>query len=108
MARSRADIFRILESSGVPTAYRSWGEGKAPKLPYAVYFFVESADVMADNANYARIGRWCAELYSRAKDDESEAAIEAALSEGGIAFAKNEIGPVKDGPYMTAWYFTAV
>ncbi len=45
------------------------------------------------------------ELYSKAKHDAGEAAVEAVLSGMPVPFNKNEIGPTEDGPHMTAWYF---
>ena len=53
----------------------------------------------------AEAREWCVELYSKAKHDAGEAAVEAVLSGMPVPFNKNEIGPTEDGPHMTAWYF---
>ena len=103
----RADLAALLKSTGLPVSYRNWGKAKAPDLPYLLYFFIGGNDLAADNMNHATVQRWCVELYSKSKDDESEAAVERLLKMNEIPYSKNEVGPTDDGPCMTAYYFTA-
>lgn len=102
----RADVFSLLQRAGLPTTYRSWGDAKPSSLPYIVFFQTGRSDFMADDSNYGKAVDYCAELYSETKDDERELAVEQALEGCEIAYTKNEIGAVSDGPHMVAWYFT--
>lgn len=101
----RSDLFKLLKTAGLPVSYRNWGKAKPPAMPYLLYFTIGSDDLMADNVNYVGVKRWCVELYSEAKDDDSEAAVEQLLKQNEAPYSKNEIGPTDDGPYMTAYYF---
>ena len=101
----RADLFGALRETGMPVAYRDWGEAEPPALPYVVFFSTGSDYFRADDRNYAEAREWCVELYSKAKHDAGEAAVEAVLSGMPVPFNKNEIGPTEDGTHMTAWYF---
>ena len=104
----RADIFSLLTATGLPVAYRTWGEAIPPPLPYVVYLYVGSDDLAADDANYCDVARWCVELYSEAKDDESEAAIAERLRSNETPYSKNEVGPIDGDRFMVAFYFTTI
>lgn len=83
-----ADIYTLLVSTGLPVAYRVWQT--PPALPYLVYFFDASADLIADGTNFVPVSDWEIELYSDAKDPVSEAAIEEVLKRAGIPWEKRE------------------
>lgn len=80
----------VLDGSGLLWAYRQWEEGEAPPLPYGVYYAGRSNPFGADGIVYSSSQRYTLELYSRDKDPESEAAVEAALTAAGIFFSKDE------------------
>ena len=80
----------VLDSTGLPWAYRQWEEREAPPLPYGVYYAGRSNPFGADGIVYASGQRYTLELYSRDKDLESEAVVEAALTGAGIFFSKDE------------------
>lgn len=104
----RADVFAMLKASGLPVTYRTWGEAVPPPLPYVAYFYIGDSDLAADDSNYCEVARWCAELYSEDKDDESEAAIVTQLKNKEIPYSKNEIGPIDGDRFMVAFYFTTI
>lgn len=92
----------------VECARLAWPEGSAPPLPWAVYLAMGDDGFYADDRKFARIGRWCVELYQREGSDELENALERALEDA--------FGPVERGHEawiddencsMTPFYFTA-
>jgi hypothetical protein len=84
------DLGDALAGTGYPVTYREWKPGQVPSLPYVVYLFVSSADVMADNENFQGVGDYHVELYSANKDPTAEAAVEAQLRALGLAWSKLE------------------
>jgi hypothetical protein len=82
------DLYDGLEATGYPVARRVFKS--APALPYIVYLFANSADLMADNENYQTLSDFQVELYSEDGDPEAEAAVEAALKGLGLTWAKSE------------------
>ena len=57
----RADLFGALRETGMPVAYRDWGEAEPPALPYVVFFSTGSDYFRADDRNYAEAREWCVE-----------------------------------------------
>lgn len=104
----RSDIFALLKATGLPVTYRTWGGAAPPPLPYIAYFYVGDSDLAADDSNYCEVARWCAELYSEAKDDESEASIALQLGRNETPYSKNEVGPIDGDKFMVAFYFTTI
>ena len=80
----------VLDRTGVPFAYRKWERGEAPKLPYGVYYAGPSNPFAADGVVYYSSQRYTLEVYSRDKDPELEARVEAALTQAEIFFEKDE------------------
>jgi len=83
-----AELLALLQGTGLPVAYRQWKE--APELPYLVYLFGNSSDLMADNQNYAEVSDWQVELYSADKDPASEEVVQAAFKAARIPYQKLE------------------
>lgn len=104
----RKDVFAMLKEAGLPVAYRKWAPAKPPPLPYIVYYFVDGSDLAADDGNYVGVCRWCAELYSAAKDDESEERIKQVLKGHRKPYAYQEVGHIEDGPFEAVFYFTTI
>ena len=102
----RSDVFKMLKATGLPVAYRQWAPANPPKLPYILFFAIETRDMIADNENYHEVTRWCAELYSGTKDDEAENAIKRSLKSRKIPYSENEIGTNTDGLFEAVFYFT--
>lgn len=80
----------VLDRTGVPFAYRKWEEGEVPPLPYGVYYAGPNNPFAADGVAYFSSQQYTLELYSRDKDPELEARVEAALTEAEIFFEKDE------------------
>ncbi|MCH3943061.1 MAG: hypothetical protein WAY93_05680 [Atopobiaceae bacterium] len=87
---SPKDIQAALEKSGLRVCYRAWAEGREPELPYVVWYFPQTDNLMADGAVYERISDLNVELYSESKDFESERALERVLTEMFRAWQKSE------------------
>lgn len=87
-----APVLAILREAGLPVAYRTWAPAKAPALPYVLFFRASRDDLMADDANYLKRARFCAQLYADGADFESMAAIERALGAHGVCYSADETG----------------
>lgn len=101
----QAAVFAILKETGLPVAYRQWAPAEPPPLPYILFFRASREDVYADNRNYLKRARWCAELYSEGVDLESMEAVEAALDSHGIAYSAMEGGGGAMGVPLSATYY---
>ena len=73
------ELRNLLESTGLPVTYRAWPEGKAPPLPFICYLCTGSSNLYADASVYVHVAEVDVELYTRAKEPEIEAKVEAAL-----------------------------
>lgn len=90
-----------LELTGYPVRYRQFKSAQAP--PFICYFFVESADFMADNTNYAALGDYHVELYTKDKDLAAEAAVETQLKALGLVWLKAETFIDTEDMYMVLY-----
>lgn len=59
------DVKTLLESTGLPVAYRSFPEGGAPALPFLCYYSPYTNNFAADGVAYATINHINVELYTR-------------------------------------------
>lgn len=73
-----------------PTAYWSFPEKKAPKMPFITYFENGSDNFGADNKVFYGKKMVSVELYTKKKDPKAEANVEAALNEADIYWEKTE------------------
>lgn len=81
-----AEIAYMVASFGFPWRYSHFS--KTPSLPYVVYFFPNSNDVYADSVNYVDKRALHIELFTKAKDPDAEATIEAVLKDKGLTWYK--------------------
>lgn len=79
----------MVESFGLPFAYYSFPESEAPDLPYVVYYYPNSDDMIADNKNYQPINAVDIEVYTRNKDFALESRVESILKAHDIPYEKN-------------------
>lgn len=84
------DVKTLLESTGLPVAYRSFPEGGAPALPFLCYYSPYTNNFAADGVAYAIINHVNVELYTQVKDPTTEGKVEAALTGAGIYWEKSE------------------
>ncbi len=83
-----AALKAVLATTGLEVVYGKWSD--PPALPYLVYRFTDSADLIADGVNYHPMSDWQVELYSEIKDEASEAAVQTALVTAGVPYEKHE------------------
>lgn len=84
------DVKPLLESTGLPVAYRSFPEGGAPALPFLCYYSPYTNNFATDGVAYAIINHVNVELYTQVKDPTTEGKVEAALTGAGIYWEKSE------------------
>lgn len=97
------DFAEIIESLGLPWAYYQFEteDGEAPPAPpYVVYYYDESADIYADGMNYQKINGTTVDLYTRTKDFEMEASVEAAFRAAGLTWYKTELYVESERVYL--------
>lgn len=86
----RGQVVAVAKAAGLPVAYAQWKAGNDPPMPYIVYRYSYSNDLIADNVNYIRVSTWQIELYSERKDEKHEDLLEAAIRAKGWSFEKRE------------------
>lgn len=77
-----------LKATDLPVAYHHFK--KPPALPYLVYLYSYSSDLMADGMNYKDISNFQVELYSDKKDLASELIVENKLRDLDLPYFKTE------------------
>lgn len=97
------DVKKLVESFGLPYAYRQFDRDTAASPPFLCFFYGSSDDFMADNCNYQPIRGLSIELYTDQKDFALENAIEARLKELGIPYYKESTYIKEQRLYMTTY-----
>lgn len=77
------ELAALLETTGLPVAYRAFPAGKAPPLPYLCYLCTGTNNFDADDRVYQVYQGVDVELYTETKRPDLELAVEAALSDVG-------------------------
>ena len=85
------EVDQLMDSIGIPCAYRSFPKSTDKSTPYLDYYYEGYDDFFADNKNYQKIAELRIELYTDAKDEDSEAQVEEVLDQAEITYAKEEI-----------------
>lgn len=105
----RETLYALLSSVGLPLCYKTWLPDDAPPPPRMCYRYMNNdADLKADNVNFVRVSEWALELYTKAKDDEVEAAIERLFMENEIVFSKTEAEISSEGLYEVLYLFSTI
>jgi len=107
----RADIATMLNSIEGFTgkvAYYAFPEEQAPALPFICYLFPDGEGFGADNKNYLPTTSVQVELYSKFKDPDSEALVEAALTNNDLYFTKASAYLPDERAWMTAYTFEVI
>ena len=84
------EIASMIQTMGLPFAYRFFPLEQAPQLPYIVFYYPQNDDFSADNINYVPKVNVNIELYTANKDFETESSVEAVLKQNGFYFEKSE------------------
>lgn len=83
-------IAEMIEDIGLPFTYYSFPNDVAPEPPYIVFNYPQRDDFAADNVNYVKIDSLTIELYTATKDFQTEQMVEAALTENGLFYTKEQ------------------
>ena len=84
------NIKTMIESVGIPSAYHQFADDTGQQPPFICFFYGDSADLVADNTNYARIEPLYIELYTDEKDFALEKQIETLLNANDLVFRKEQ------------------
>jgi len=103
----RAEIIEMLNSTGLPVTYFQWQVGQVPPLPYLVYYYPIMTPETADGKNHASVYQFNVELYTKNKSFETEDLVEAAFTDKGITFTKDE-SYINDEHMYEVLYITEV
>lgn len=98
---TRKQFYDKLLAIGLPVAYLAFPINEAPALPYIVYRFPESDDLVADNTNYRPIDSVTVELYTENKDFTLSDDVGEALNEMGLVYNRSEEYLEDERMYMT-------
>ena len=83
---TRKEVADMVAAMNFPWRYSHFSQTPTP--PYVVYYYPSENDVMADNSNYVNKRQLFVELFTKAKDATSEAAVEAELKKSGLSWYK--------------------
>jgi hypothetical protein len=83
-------IYTMIESVGIPTAYHQFADGTGQQPPFICFFYGNSNDLAADNTNYLHVEQLYIELYTDEKDFALEKQIEDVLNANELVFAKEQ------------------
>ena len=87
------EIEHILETLGLPWAYRFFREYKGkplPEPPFAIYMIPHEECYGSDDENFVKKYNITVALYCKKKDFELEGKLEGLLCRDGIEFDKSE------------------
>lgn len=85
---TRAEVYKMVKDIGLPCAYYQFADNTPQVAPFIVWFFLRNTDVIADNENYVDKEVLNIELYTKQRDFDKEADVEAALKSYGFVYAK--------------------
>lgn len=83
-------IFQTLQGTGLPCRYSHFKQGEVIPPRYIVYLGAGQASLAADDTKIWTRNEYQVEYYFVDKDETAEAAIEAALLDGGYMYEKSE------------------
>lgn len=87
------EVATMIRSMGFPYAYYQFDDdpdNPAPKPPFICFFYSNSDDVYADNANFVGVAELHIEAYTRKKDFSVEKRVESVLMQHGLTWQRQE------------------
>ena len=84
------EVNLMVKSMGLPYAYYQFPENTAQAPPFICYFYSGTNDLFADQENYQRIEELNIELYTKRKDFDLEASIEAILKANVFTYSRQD------------------
>jgi hypothetical protein len=85
------EVITMLEEVGLPLAYDHFAEGESPEPPFLVFLYPGTDNLFADDTVYQKINELNIELYTDAKDPETETQIENILIAHALLYEKSEV-----------------
>lgn len=83
---TREEVAQMVNAMGFPWRLDNFSETPAP--PYVVYYYPSENDVMADNSNFVNRRQLFVELFTKKRDADAEATVEAELRRAGLTWYK--------------------
>lgn len=80
------EVAQMVASIGLPYRYSHFSE--TPQPPYVVFYYPSETDPHADNSNYINKRQLFVELFTKKKDADAEAQLEAVLKSAGFSWYK--------------------
>lgn len=84
------EVAEMIESIGIPYAYRAFEEGTGIAPPFICYFYSGNVPEPADNVNVVDIEELNIELYTDHKNFVLEKQIDDVLTAHDLAFSREE------------------
>lgn len=81
------EVAQMVTSFGFPCVYSHFTQLPA-NTPYVVYYYPAENDVMADDSNFVNRRQLFIELFTKTKDFDAEADVEAVLKSNGFTWFK--------------------
>ena len=80
------EVAQMVASIGLPYRYSHFSG--TPQPPYVVFYYPSETDPHADNSNYINKRQLFIELFTKTKDQASEASVESVLRQHGLSWYK--------------------
>lgn len=97
------NIYNVLKNTGLPVAYYHFKTVQKP--PYIVYMGDGQDNFSADNSFYWSRNEYQIQYYFKKKNEDAEAAIEAALLRAGYQYEKSEDVYIQDQGVFVIYYY---
>ena len=98
------EVSRMIADIGIPYAYYQFSEATAKPPPFICFYYPNSADLMEDNINYAKINALTIELYTDSKDFELEKQVEDVLAAHELPYTREETYIDTERMYLVIFY----
>lgn len=103
-----AELDEMVESMGLPCAYRAFRKDTARPAPFICYYYDKNDDLFADNINYQEIVVLIIELYTREKELVIEKHMEKVLREHEMSYEKESLYIESQGMHETIYEMEVV
>lgn len=85
------ELTKLIDSTGIPTTYRAFEEGKSPGLPFICILDAGTNNFFADGCVYQEIHDVNVELYTKKKDLYLENTVKKVLNDNEISWQQTEV-----------------
>ncbi len=84
------ELYTVLASTGLPVTYNAFPEEEAPALPVITYNVAYTNNFAAGDQVWKTIKHIDIHLYTKTKDEETEALLESALNNAFLVWNYTE------------------